>query len=262
MGLAGRMLLLKLLNPSWLSTQVHIVLSYDIALLTHSVAVIGNLNELSVQELVSCNGNPDSCGGTGGCEGSTAELAFDYLAEHGLPEVWVYGYSSESYFFSETNTNGACLRDMKYGDSPAMPRLATADGYTLLPRNNRDDLRVALATKGPVAVNVDASVWHSYEGGVFTGCDLNDVDINHVVQLVGYGTDEEAGDYWLVRNSWSPQWGEQGYIRLADTTVCGLDSHNQDGVGCDYDPVNVTTCGACGILYDSSYPTNADLYTA
>jgi C1A family cysteine protease len=35
------------------------------------------------------------------------------------------------------------------------------------------------------------------------------------VQLVGYGTDEETGlDYWLIRNSWGPYWGEEGFIRL------------------------------------------------
>lgn len=39
-------------------------------------------------------------------------------------------------------------------------------------------------------------------------------DLNHAVQLVGYGTDPKDGDYWLVRNSWSPVWGERGYIRL------------------------------------------------
>jgi len=30
---------------------------------------------------------------------------------------------------------------------------------------------------------------------------------------MGYGTENGQG-YWLVRNSWSPNWGEKGYIRL------------------------------------------------
>ncbi len=76
----------------------------------------------------------------------------------------------------------------------------------------------ALATTGPLAVNVDASSWSGYESGVFDGCNQQNPDIDHVVQLVGYGTDPSQGDYWLVRNSWSPAWGEAGYIRLARTS--------------------------------------------
>ena len=57
-----------------------------------------------------------------------------------------------------------------------------------------------LATKG------QESNFHflQYTGGVFHGCDYSkDIDINHVVQLVGYGTDDSGlGDYWLIRNSW------------------------------------------------------------
>lgn len=59
----------------------------------------------------------------------------------------------------------------------------------------------ALAFVGPLAVNVDASDWKNYESGVFGGCDVkNNIDINHVVQLVGYGNDEKNGRYWIVRN--------------------------------------------------------------
>lgn len=48
-----------------------------------------------MQELVSCMSNADACGGTGGCQGATAELAFEYLAKYGLAELWTYGYLPE-----------------------------------------------------------------------------------------------------------------------------------------------------------------------
>jgi len=40
--------------------------------------------------------------------------------------------------------------------------------------------------------------------------------VNHAVTLVGYGTDAETKeDYWLVRNSWGPDWGLDGFIKIA-----------------------------------------------
>ena len=50
----------------------------------------------------------------------------------------------------------------------------------------------------------------------------NNRGINHAVLAVGYGI-EHGQDYWLVKNSWGTNWGENGYIKVKMGT-CGIDS--------------------------------------
>ena len=106
---------------------------------------------------------------------------------------------------------------------PVSAPKATIDGYVALPTNNYTMLMNAVASVGPVAISVDAG-WGAYEGGIYDGCNQANPDIDHAVVLVGYG-EENGSKYWLVRNSWSPSWGEKGYIRLArhddEQELCG-----------------------------------------
>lgn len=91
-----------------------------------------------------------------------------------------------------------------------------------------------LVHSGPVAISVDATVWHSYESGIFNGCPYDkSIVLNHAVQLVGYGSSDE-GDYWIVRNSWGPTWGEDGFIRLKRENIskCGVDESPLSGAAC------------------------------
>eukprot|EP01038_Epipyxis_sp_PR26KG_P006727 gene6727-9220_t len=216
---------------------------------SHVAKASGLLFDLSVQQMAMCAPNPDSCGGTGGCAGSTAELAFDYVtSSKGLYQEYQYSYAS--YYGKDF----ACA--LPAVGSP----VATINGFVQLPENNYTALMNAIASVGPVAISVDASSWGAYESGVFSGCNQASPDIDHAVVLVGYGQ-ENGQKYWLVRNSWSPAWGEKGYIKLArtdaDEEVCGTDTTPQDGTACAGQDDAVKVCGTCGVLYDSSYPLNA-----
>jgi cathepsin L len=222
------------------------------ALESHIAIQTGLLFTLSEQEFASCVLNPNQCGGTGVCEGATMELAYQYAMDNGLVTEWTTPYISyDGKDFDCTLTD----------DTPA--RVATISGYTTVTTNSYDELMDAIVNVGPIGITVDASQWSSYSGGVFDGCNQDDPDLDHGVLLVGYGTDDELGDYWLVRNSWGPAWGEKGYIRLARTSDeagrCGVDTNPEDGVGCLDGPANATVCGTCGILYDASYPTGGAL---
>jgi len=205
----------------------------------------GILPVLSEQQVLDCTPNPNQCGGTGGCGGGTAELAYArIMILGGLGSEWMYPYTS--WYGSNYQCQNSHI-------SP----VAVLSGYKVLPPNQYSPVLTALATVGPLAIAVDASSWSDYETGVYDGCNQTSPDIDHVVQLVGYGTDPTHGDYWIVRNSWTPSWGEKGFIRLRreSTPRCGIDTHPSDGTGCNGGPSSVKVCGTCGILYDVCYPT-------
>jgi len=219
------------------------------ALEMHAEALQGPTTPLSFEELVDCVPNPKHCGGEGGCKGATAELAFEYVRQNGLS-------SADSYKGYMSGGDGKCRTSQAGGG-----KSTRADGWERLPENRLDPLLEAVATKGPVVVSVDASQWSSYSSGVFDACS-QDATINHAVVVVGFGTDHNLGkDYWLIRNSWGDQWGEQGHIRLqrhksdqGDAGYCGIDRNPSEGVGCAGGPSEMPVCGMCGVLSDSSYP--------
>jgi hypothetical protein len=55
-------------------------------------------------------------------------------------------------------------------DAAATTPVATIDGYIKLANNDYNSVMNAIATIGPLAINVDASTWHAYESGIFNGC--------------------------------------------------------------------------------------------
>ena len=137
---------------------------------------------------------------------------------------------------------------------------ANVTGRVSLPTNSYTDMLHAVATVGPLTVTVDAGAWHDYEEGVFTGGNMTNPTLNHLVQLIGFGTDDSLGDYWTIRNSWTPLWGESGFIRLKrygakGDVPCGTDLNPLDGDGCQGGPPTVKVCGQSGVLYDGAYPT-------
>jgi cathepsin L len=199
------------------------------------------VQKLSPQQIVSCSPNPQHCGGTGGCDGSTQPLAFKYTETAGITTEADYPYKGQT---------GTC-------DTSKIKPVGFNDGYAELTTNNYTELVTAVATKGPIAISIAASgfTFQFYGGGVMSGC--NDFVMDHAVQLVGYGTDS-GKDYWLVRNSWG-NWGEKGYIRMQrygeGKEPCGTDKKPQDGDACEGDTDPRTYCGECGILSASAYPT-------
>jgi hypothetical protein len=98
---------------------------------------------------------------------------------------------------------------------------ANVTGMENVASNSYAAVMDASANRGPMAISVDAGDWHDYETGIFSGGNKTNPELDHLVSLIGYGSEQDGkrkkdqSDYWIVRNSWTPLWGEAGYIRLA-----------------------------------------------
>lgn len=200
---------------------------------------------LSAQGMLGCAPNPHECGGTGGCDGATPELAFDWARDHGVGLIEHEPYRAET-FCPEKRSAAVKI-----------------SGFVRIPENKAHRVLEALVTAGPLAVAADATMWMSYSSGVFDECPKNPV-VDHAILLMGYGKVHNGKAYWKIRNSWGSDFGENGYIRLRrhaphGKEPCGWDYDPQKGVGCKGGPSKLWVCGECGIISDVAYPVGTSV---
>jgi len=167
----------------------------------------GNLVSLSESNLVNCSTQ------NSGCNGGLMDLAFDYCKTNPLMTEADWPYSPSKEFLG-------CWLHYKKDKG-----VVTVSSYADVTPNEPNQLKAALAT-GPVSVAIEADkpAFQQYTGGVLTGTACGD-QLDHGVLAVGWGTDATAGDYFIVKNSWGPSWGDNGYIKIGaapGTGVCGI----------------------------------------
>lgn len=82
-------------------------------------------------------------------------------------------------------------------------------------KSDENDLKTRLAKYGVASsvIVANSASFMLYSTGIYDDEDC-EKDLNFLaVAVVGYG-DENGVDYWIVRNSWGENWGEDGYIRM------------------------------------------------
>jgi len=175
----------------------------------------GTLVSLSEQQLVDCASSSPYM--NHGCHGGKMDFGFSYIEQQGLCTEDSYPYKAVDGSCAAT-ANGNCTVGVPAGK---------VTGYKDVESKDLNALMEAVAQQPvSVAIEADQTSFRNYKSGVLTSQCGDHLD--HGVLLVGYGTDNGV-DYWKVKNSWGPQWGDQGFVRIerkvSDEGLCGIKMH-------------------------------------
>lgn len=132
------------------------------------------------------------------------DYGFEYAMETPLMLETDYPY---------TGKEADCSYDAKKGK-------AKLSSYSDVTPNDPDQLKAALMV-GPVSVAIEADqfAFQGYTSGVITsGCGDQ---LDHGVLAVGFGTTDDGQDYFIIKNSWGPNWGDKGFVKIAPDQ-CGV----------------------------------------
>lgn len=141
-----------------------------------------------------------------GCDGGNTNFAYRYVNTNGgIALETSYPYTSEDGETGDCSTTSST----KYA--------VTVDTFYQI----KGEVSMAhyVMSTGTLSVCVDAAKWSSYKSGVVSTCGDS---IDHCVQITGVNTEES---YWIVRNQWSENWGDDGFIYInKGNDTCGISS--------------------------------------
>eukprot|EP01016_Furgasonia_blochmanni_P017734 TRINITY_DN2041_c0_g1_i1.p1 TRINITY_DN2041_c0_g1~~TRINITY_DN2041_c0_g1_i1.p1 ORF type:complete len:369 (-),score=94.42 TRINITY_DN2041_c0_g1_i1:876-1982(-) len=170
----------------------------------------GQLLNLSEQVIIDCSRDY----GNFGCRGGWMDDALYYTQIEGIELEETYPYIASDQL---------CADHWKQ-------KLKLNTGYKGV-KHDLDQVLAAVAQQPiSVAIEADLDIFQFYTGGVIDK-ETCGIDLDHAVLIIGYGTEQANGtntDYWIVKNSWGPDWGEQGYFRLKRSEgygICGINLH-------------------------------------
>ena len=154
----------------------------------------GELKSFSEQQLVDCDK-----GFNAGCDGGDESMAMKYVKKgHKLELASDYSYKAK---------DGKCAYDASKG-------VGTVSRINMVRQEDQRAMQKALV-QGPVSVAIDAGAdaVMFYDKGIIGTKDCPGHSLDHAVLAVGYGS-EKGKDFWIIKNSWGADWGENGYVRF------------------------------------------------
>ncbi|MBE9523086.1 MAG: hypothetical protein IME95_07845, partial [Proteobacteria bacterium] len=167
-------------------------------------------SDLSEQFVVSCNTRND------GCCGGYMDRVYNFLRDTGTTGELCFPYSSDGAMDFIGPWNQKCVDTSEpcpsiCNDNEALD-LERISGWAPV-SNEVNDLKAALLF-GPIACAMYVyEDFLSYESGVYEYVEGPYMG-GHAVIIIGWDNDAAAGGYWICKNSWGKDWGEDGFFKI------------------------------------------------
>lgn len=192
---------------------------------------------LSIQYILNCATRV-----AGSCHGGSASGVYEFVKHHSgyvpyetcMPYMACSHESKEGFCgnvdttCSAKNTCRTCNTFSEKGgfcsEIVDFPKATIAEYGNY--RFNHRAVMAEIYKRGPVAAGINAEPILKYQGGIVKDHRLFHKFPNHVVSIVGWGTEKSTGTkYWIVRNSWGQYWGNMGYVNVEmGRNVLGIES--------------------------------------
>ena len=213
---------------------------------------------LSQQNLLDCGFNSF---GLAGCDGGKSFRYMQWLTGGGLEDARYWPYldgskkwevpenSSLSEGYSRRPGTGRCLYNQEEPSVVLSSMVASWDEHS-----ERDIENILLDGHAVVTTMEVTQDFQFYTNGVFMSDQCqnwhlghyrdyqwnDNRPLRHAVVIVGFGLDPETGlEFWKVKNSWGPLWGESGFFRI-------LKGYGHCGIGAYFAVARCEVCSKFG----------------
>jgi C1A family cysteine protease len=194
---------------------------------------------LSEQYLLSCS--------SGSCDGWYLSSTLSWIKRNGMITEECLPYQADDTIPCESK----CPDWREY--------LIGIKNYKKIARGNITAIQEDLIEYGPLPATMEVyeDFYPNYTGGVYKYTNGGYV-FGHVVTIVGYdntwGGEDEG--YWICKNSWGTEWGEDGWFKIA-YGECKIENYVYYLEGPNYSPLkpekpNGASSGKPGIEYTYS----------
>lgn len=179
---------------------------------------------LSTQNLADCSHKNPEYGQS--CDGGFPYLASKWVHDFGgITHESCYPYVG---YNQQCKENVQCSKPKVY-----VKNYKYVGGY--YGAANEANMLEDVVTNGPMIIGIMVyNDFFHYRGGIYhhVSSELDEQhvgrweEVNHAVELVGYGVQENTGEkYWIIKNSWGESWGLNGYAMIRrGTDEIGIES--------------------------------------